>query len=1032
MLRYHVVTVALLTTIQVLPTVATAVTETLPQRSGATDGAAPGPEPPAKSDNSSHKPEGKPDASAAEGEADAAASDDEADAVEAEVQAAEAEANAAEQEAEAAEAEALAAEEAAMEDEERPDRPAPKGKAVIWGIVRGAVDKEPLPEATVTVVGTKLKTVADYEGRFRLELPPGTHTLRFFYELHQPALLKAISVKAQQVAKLDVAIVPDEASVETFEVETQADKSSIEGQVLARQRATSVGDGVGRAEISKTPATNAAQAAQRVVGATVVGGRFIYVRGLGERYTNSLLNGAPLPSPEPDRAAIPLDLFPSLILDNITITKTFTPDLPADFAGGSVNIQTRELPSKPLYQASIRLGYDDQSTFRARYAQRGSSTDFLGFDSGLRALPSALRNTPYNDLSQDQQLQAARDVNSYMSPQRAFTPPQYALSGVIGNGWDLGKERRLGALLTLNYGRSYTLRDDMVLRTFRLSDTDGTTAPRPANDYKGEFGSDRVNWGALGSVSYWPNRKHRVTLTGLRTQISDSSVQVVQGFNESLGGDVGSTRLTYVSRVLNMAQLRGEHDFPSVSNAKLDWNGTLAYAARYEPNTRDTVFNAGEGRPYYPVNTPESGSHLYADQGEFTKGAGFNWSQPFSKVAEASSMKVGALVSAKSRNFSARRYHLSETQGSVACGQAYSPACADPIYTDENILAGRLGMQEDTRQGDAYKAGLNVYGTYAMTDISLTNNLRMVGGARVEVTRQDITPVSQFPGIPALAGGHVNSTDVLPSVGLIYSATKKAKVRFSVSRTLARPQIRELSPFVFTDYFGGRAYSGNPDLKMTYINSGDLRFEYFATLSEIMAFSFFFKDFENPIENVILDSGSDGTIMPRNTPGAKLLGVELEARKSLGFVDSVMKDLTLIGNLTLSKSTIDLQLGEQVVQLTSRSRPMVNQSPYVINLALDYAGESNGFGARLLYNVSGRRIVEVGARGMPDSYEQSRHVVDLTLSQKVGKNIDIRLTATNLLGSKHVITLGSKHDDGLVQRSYREPRVISLAGTYTY
>jgi hypothetical protein len=258
-------------------------------------------------------------------------------------------------------------------------KPAPKGKGVVVGIVTDAVEHETTPEAQITVVGTKYKTIADFDGRYRLELPPGTYTLRVYVELHKPSVLKNVEVKAGELERFDIDVLPDETSVDTVEVVSEADKSSVEGLLLTRQRSSSVGDGVGRAEISRTPAGNAAQAAQRVVGATIVGNRFVYVRGLGERYTNALLNGTPLPSPEPDRAAIPLDLFPSLILENITITKTFTPDMPADFAGGSVRIETRELPSKPLFQLTLGTGFDTNSTFRDRLALKCIFSYWIGF-----------------------------------------------------------------------------------------------------------------------------------------------------------------------------------------------------------------------------------------------------------------------------------------------------------------------------------------------------------------------------------------------------------------------------------------------------------------------------------------------------------------------------------------------------------------------------------------------------------------------------------------------------------------------------
>ena len=239
---------------------------------------------------------------------------------------------------EAAEAEPSDAEmDAEMEAElagQNVSRPPPAGMGVIYGVVTDTKFNESVIEASVQVLGTKKKTLTDVDGRFRLELPPGTYNLRVYYELHQPARVEKVVVALGKLSRMDIQLIPDESAVEEVVIEEEADKTSTEGQTLQRRRSAAASDGVGRAEIARTPDRNAAEAAQRVVGATIVGARFVFVRGLGERYTNSLLNGTPLPSPEPDRQTVPLDLFPALVLDSITITKQFTPDMPADFAGG--------------------------------------------------------------------------------------------------------------------------------------------------------------------------------------------------------------------------------------------------------------------------------------------------------------------------------------------------------------------------------------------------------------------------------------------------------------------------------------------------------------------------------------------------------------------------------------------------------------------------------------------------------------------------------------------------------------------------
>lgn len=933
------------------------------------------------------------------------------------------------------------ADEGADEDlgEEDPGRPPPKGKGVIWGSVKDTEGE--LIEAPVQVVGKKkAEAVTDENGHFRLELPPGTYSLRFSYELHKSTRIDNIVVKAGKTAKLDIQLLADDEAVDVVEVVEEADKSTVEGTTLARQRSSAVGDSVGRAEIAKTPASNAAQAAQRVVGATIVGGRFVYVRGLGERYTNALLNGAPLPSPEPDRSAVPLDVFPSLIIDNLSIVKTFTPDVPADFAGGSVRIQTRELPTKPLFQAGLSLGYDDGSTFRHRLAQRGSSTDWLGYDDGTRDLPPLLKDHTALALSPEQQKQAAQGLNSYMSAVRYLTPPNYSLNVVAGNGWSLGGDQRLGALVTFNYSRAFTSNEDAIARTYSAV---GTTGLKRLNDYKLSFGNDRVSWGSLASISYWPSARHRLTLIGIHTQIADATAQVIQGFDDGRSANINSTRLRYVARSMNFLQLRGEHDFPELSNARLEWNTAVSGANRNEPDTRDVVFQASNGSEYNIITTPEEGAHLHANQGETAYGGGVDWTQPLAREAEATKLKAGALVSVRSRDFAARRFHLQpsafhpETGQPITCGTTVALNCPDKIWTPENVDNGYLSLEEDTQSTDAYKAFLNVYAGYGMIDWALGKKVRVIGGARVEVTKQSIDPYTQFATGPDPKGQRIDATDVLPSVSMAYSVTKKAKLRLAAARTLARPQLRELSPFTFSNYFGAMPYAGNPNLRLTYINNYDTRFEFYPTLREVVAFSLFYKTFKDPIENIVVDSGG-GVVQPQNSLGATLEGIEIEGRKTLDFVDA-LRDFSVIANLTLARSRVEIDKSQTAIAVTSSTRPLVNQAPYVVNVALDYTNESIDFGARLLYNVAGERIVEVGSKGLPDAYLLPQSILDFTAHKGFGKHLDIKFTARNLLAADTVVTLRSGNGEERVMRRhydgsslYADSREFQLAAAYTY
>lgn len=934
-------------------------------------------------------------------------------------------------------------------------RPAPKGKGAVVGVVKDAVEHDTMPEAQISVVGTKIKTVADFEGRYRLELPPGTYTLRIYVELHKPSVVKGVEVKVGQVERFDIDVVPDEASVDTVEIVTEVDKSSVEGLLLTRQRSASVGDGVGRAEISRTPASNAAQAAQRVPGIIIVGNRFVYVRGLGERYTNSLLNGSPLPSPEPDRAAIPLDLFPTLVLESVNIVKTFTPDIPADFAGGSVQIHTREIPTKPLFQLSAGLGFDTSSTFKDRLAHTGSKTDWLGYDSGTRSLPDGFpdyvlqprtpkpgnegancRSEPARCISDEDLTNAGRLLNSSMSPKRESTLPNYSVSAVGGNGWAIGEEQRLGVLATFNYGRSFRTRESR-LEYFRpdiIVNPDGTETRTIVSDRKldVEQGEDRVSWGGMATGSYWLNRANRLSLTFMHTQLADAATRF-SFLDLQEGQRVANGQLRYVSRAMNVGQLRGEHDFAVLNKAALDWNAYYSAASRDEPDTRNTVYQLGLDNVWNPVGET-NGSHLFAGQTEKSLGGGLNWTQPLLKDPEDLKLKVGGAASKKTRDFQARRFLYSKNRTADATlfscpGPDYDLACPDPVYQWDNI-GTIVDFKEGTFASDSYKAGLKVYAGYAMLDVRPHAMLRVVAGARVERTNQHIEPYSQFTTGEPPKGARIKSTDVLPALSMTLAASKRSNLRVGLSQTLARPQIRELSPFVYSDYFGAFPQAGNPDLKLTYIKNADLRFETFPTFREVLAFSIFYKVFEAPIEPYVEPSGA-GIISFQNAAGARLVGMELEARKELGFITESLKDFTAIANLTLAHSEIELDEAKASLA-TNRERPMVNQAPYVLNLALDYSNEALGFDVRVLSNVIGASIVQVGTSGLPDAYRQPQPTLDATVGKKIGKHLQLKLNATNLLGSPTVVTLGKKDDPERRIEETNDGRVFALTGSYTY
>lgn len=955
--------------------------------------------------------------------------------------------------------------EAAPEAEEIPDlasddasRPPSPGKGAVWGVVSESELGEALIEASVRVLGTKFEVVTDVDGRFRLELPPGTYSLRVSYELHKSMRIDGVVVEEGKVLRVDAKLEPDQGAVDVIEIVEETDESSLEGLILARQRATIVGDGVGRTEIAKTPDRNAAQAAQRVVGATVVGGRFVFVRGLGERYSNALLNGVPLPSPEPDRAAVPLDLFPTGVLSSLTIAKTFTPDVPGDFAGGSVRVETREIPASPVFQVTLSGGLNTESTFRERLSYRGGSLDWLGIDDGTRALPDgfprykqAERITRPDGTRVDEAelVASGRKLNSYMSTTQSGTPPDHGLTIVAGKSWSLGGDQKLGAVASLNYSRSYVVRRDEIRREY-LGDQNDPRGFSEIRDYRVTTGSENVSWGGFGNLTYRLSPNHQLSLLGLRTTIAENFAQEYSGRHLYRNLNIFATKLALITRALNMGQLRGEHVFPSLNGSRLDWYASLSRATRDQPKTRDVVWGDGLSLPevdYVYTEGNDAGRHFYSEQGETQYGAGLDLTTPIIQGKRAAAVKLGGSASVRDRDFSARslryRREASLRDPLLHCDGDFS-ACSDRLFRDANIGPVLL-LDEATSEKDAYRASLDVFAGYVMADVKPWEDVRLVVGSRLERTHQVIDPYDQFGLAEPPEGAEIDRVDPLPALSASWSFVPKANLRAAVTRTLARPQLRELAPFTFSDFFGGRQVAGNPALELTRITNVDLRVEYFPSLKEVLAFSVFFKQFEDPIEPILFGAGERGVTTFQNAEGATLIGLELEARKSLEFLARPLRWFGLVGNLTLAQSKIRLAENSSLI-VTNESRPLVQQAPYVLNLALDYSNDETGTSGRLLYNVTGPRISEVGAEGLPDVYVQERGVLDLTLQQKLLDALSLRLAIRNILNTPVQSTQGCSNDgvfgstwrlscaakDDAVVRRYTEGTSFALSASYDF
>jgi len=923
--------------------------------------------------------------------------------------------------------------------EQDPARPTVRGNGVMLGRVVDKTTGEPLAGVELTVAAASVSARSDESGFYRLELPPGRYEVQVVSELYDGARLQGVVVRPNKALEVPISLRPQEGAIEEVVLEEAASTESLEGLTMARQKSVSAGDAIGREQISKGTDSNAAQAAQRVVGANIVGGRFVYVRGLGERYSNSLLSGYPLPSPEPDRAAVPLDVFPSAVLDSINIQKTFTPDMPGDFAGGSVQIETRSVPRDPFFNASISGGVNTQATFQNRLSYQGGGLDAFGFDDGTRSMASSVPRDRMFDSKQDNVEQISRDINTPFGQQRSGTPIDHGFTIVGGNTFKLGGKQELGFLASTNYSRKYLKIDDEIINEY----TPDPTQPlgyRKRLGYTAERGIDQVRWGAFGKLSYFPSPAHNITLSGLHSQLSDSAANHFTGLAPD--GQINALQNDWVQRGLSFGLLSGRHQLPELNGAELNWDASLARAVRDQPDRRDNVYSPVQFPPppiWVVRGENDASRHFWSGQVENSGGGKLDYKQPLLSGVVPLNVKVGGLVNIKERSFSARRlYYLTNvgdfrrTYGRCPGGEQFTIDCPDSVFVDQAITDGlRAADGYLEGKGDVYTSHLNVFAGYAMLDAEFAKQLRLAGGGRVEATDQGIAPLkldgTSDTQVPA---AQLASVDFLPAISAVLGGTNKMKTRASYGRTLARPQVRELAPFEFSDYFSGRSSVGNPELKLSHIDNFDVRLEYFPTLAEVLAVSIFYKYIDSPIEPYLVPADANPQVTYKNANHASLIGAEFELRKNLGFLTTFLQDFSVNSNLSLTYSRTEVeQTGQNTI--THPSRPLVNQSPWVLNLALDY---ENRFGttARVAYNVAGPALVLIGQDGLDDGFLQPLHRIDLAVGQKFLDNFKTTLTVSNLANDDFLTTMGKDIRDDNVLNQVRQGTQIQLSLAYEF
>jgi outer membrane receptor protein involved in Fe transport len=901
---------------------------------------------------------------------------------------------------------------------------APSQQGTVIGQIFDASNGQPIPLVTISIDGqTATGLQSDTDGRFQIKLSPGVYKLKFTSDKYVETTVDAVEVKAGEVVDSST-VMQVKGAVTTVEVNEKvgAVASNAEALLTERKLAQSVSDGISSEEIRKSVASDAAGAVEKVTGVSIVDSGYVYVRGLGERYSSTMLNNAVIPTTEPERRVVPLDLFPAALIDTIKILKTYTPDLPGEFAGGLVQMTTTEFPSKPTLRVGVSYGFNTRTTAQRFQTYSGGSRDVFGFDDGRR-------NSPIPD---DQ---------FYFPAAPGVTPESRQQAGrSFRNDWELGSIESMRPSQTYNIVGANTYgRIGLVgALTFtnapqRYQEQQSFLTSRGPNDFfrfsnypDFNYGQENTRLGGVLNAAIRINAANKIVFRNTLTRDSEKEARVFQGLYGSTDSIIRSERRRWIERGLVSTGVEGEHSVAKMGNSLFRWQFTYSQSKRDEPDYTETIRSQNEDGSFRWTAFANSGlrffnylqDRIYEPQGE--------WAKPFFKGSFSGLFKVGFRGTIRRRDFDARRFRFQS--GTLPFNVLNLPT--NQLFAPENIRPGGLTLQEDTRSTDGYTASLDIYGGYAMVDLNLTPKLRLITGVRVEDAQMNVTTINRnVPGAIEL-NSNLSNRDPLPSVNVIYALTPRQNIRAAYGRTVSRPDFRELSPFEFNAVLGGVAVFGNRDLKRAAIDNVDLRWEWFLGGDQVVAASYFYKKFTDPIEIYLQPTTGDLRQSFFNAAGANNQGIELEMRKGLGFASQKLKDFGVGGNFTFVTSDVDLSGTEPLlVALTSRSRPLVGQSRFIFNVIADWARPQWRSNARFLANSVSRRITDVGTFGLPDIYQERNTFLDFVYQYDLREDgkWTLRFSAENLADNHYRWVQGN-----FTVRDYRIGRSFTIGTSYSF
>ena len=861
----------------------------------------------------------------------------------------------------------------------------------IAGKVIDIKSSETLVGVVVIVKGDQqMGALTDIDGNFVIDnVPVGTQTLSVSYVGYTTKEISEVAVKAKDVTSVDIALAEQTTIIAEVVITATRKQESFNAVLALQKNNVTVSDGISGDAIRRSPDKNTSEVIRRVSGISIQDNRFPVVRGLSDRYNVALVNGVVLPSTEPDRKAFSFDLFPASLIDNIIVNKAATPEMPGDFAGGLIQLNTKDIPNENFLSAQVSLGVNSQTQGSNYYQSTDrSSGDWLGLSGTARDLPAKFPDyQTFVGSTGREQAEFSRLLPNDWGFSKVNAMPNLSLQLSSGFVKKLGEKQLFGGVFAATYNRSF--RNTEIARGEYL----GQDVLRELNDNR--YNTNTLS-GILANFTYRIDENNKITFKNTFNINTDDFTTLRTGVNyDGSQANLRGTLMRYRENRFLTSQMGGEHRF-NTEGLKLKW--TLGYnnIARNLPNQRQLIYANSTGTDeagYFVLvgnaTNPNTAGKLYSYLDEQTYIGNVDLSIPFKAFGNDQSVKLGINYQTRSRTFDARAFGVRRgDQANTLLTQKQ-----DVIFQSQNIGFDNFYYGELTDGSYRYEGKTSTFAPFVMVDTRLTEKLRAVWGVRYEAY-----PVK----VQSNQSLDTAFNAFLPSLNLVYSLTEKTNLRFCASQTLARPELRELAPFAFYDFETNRTVQGNPKLKQTSITNLDLRYEWFPEGGQLFSVSAFYKKFNNPIEEIFNSSGA-GTYTTNftNAQSANSIGAELEFRKNLSFVgeSSIWSDFVLFSNFAYIATDVTFVGSDANAKPLNINRPLQGQSPYIVNVGFQYSNNDNGWGSTILFNQIGNRIFFVGNEDFPAIVELPRPLVDFQVSKKF-KNSELRFNVSDILNSR--------------------------------